>query len=147
MTVPVLAAYWWWLIVAVLLAGAEIVVPGFFLIWLAAAALATGVVVAITGIGLGLALLLFAVLAVGAVLAGRHWSRTHELATEDAHLNRRGERLIGEVVVVSEPIAGGQGRVQIGDSPWRARGPDLPLGARVRIIGVSGTEVTVAPLD
>lgn len=147
MALPVLAPYWWWLTVAVLLAGAEILVPGFFLIWLAAAALITGVAVAITGMGLGLALLLFAVLAVGAVLAGRHWSRTHELTTEDAHLNRRADRLIGEVVVVIEPIAGGHGRVQIGDSPWRARGPDLPLGARARIVEVSGTEVTVEPLD
>ena len=42
---PQLYAHWWWLVAAVVLAIAEIIAPGIFLIWLAAAAGLTGFLV------------------------------------------------------------------------------------------------------
>ena len=42
-----------------------------------------------------------------------------------------------------EAIDGGSGRVKVGDSVWTANGPDTPAGARVRIIGISGTKLKV----
>jgi hypothetical protein len=137
-----LSAHWWWLILAAVLGGAEIVAPGFFLMWLAAAALATGIFTAVTGLPLGFQLLFFAVGAIVAIMAGRHW-RYASPDSDDPVLNRRGHRMIGQVVTVIEPIAGGTGRVQVGDSPWPARGADAPLGARVRIVAVDGTSVIV----
>lgn len=140
-----LSAHWWWLILAALLGGAEILAPGFFLMWLAAAALVTGIFTAVTGLGLGIQLLFFSIAAVVAILAGRHW-RYATPDSDDPALNRRSQRMIGQVVTVIEPIAGGQGRVQVGDSPWPARGPDMPLGARARIVAVDGTTLIVEPV-
>jgi hypothetical protein len=34
----------------------------------------------------------------------------------------------------------------VGDSVWIARGPDLPAGARVRIVGAKGTVLEVEPV-
>jgi membrane protein implicated in regulation of membrane protease activity len=46
-------------------------------------------------------------------------------------------------VVVSEPIAGGQGRVTIDDGSWRAIGPDAHEGARMVVLDVEGSTLVV----
>src|SRR3546814_8879557 len=53
--------HWMWLSVGVLLAAAEIVAPGFFLIWIGAAAIVTGVVAWLVPIGVPVQLGAFAV--------------------------------------------------------------------------------------
>ena len=58
-----LEPYWLWLALGLLLAAAEMLAPGFFLIWLAGAALLTGAAAYLLPLGLGLQVLLFAVLA------------------------------------------------------------------------------------
>ena len=128
---------------AVVLATLEVIAPGFFLIWLAAAALLTGILTWITGMGWMAQCILFAVLSVIAVVTARRFFKRNPIATDDPALNRRGARMVGEIVVVSDAIVNGRGRVQVGDGHWIARGPDAPVGARVRITGASGAEVTV----
>lgn len=135
---------WAWFVAALVLAGLEIVAPGVFMIWLAAAAAVTGVI-ALTGIGWELQLVVFAVLAVASVIAGRNWLRRHPSASSDPSLNRRDRRLVGQVVTVVEAIRDGEGRVRVGDSPWLASGPDTDAGARVRIVAVEGATVLVEP--
>lgn len=138
--------YWWWLIAGVILAIAEILIPGIFMIWLAAAAGLTAFVVWLLygfAPSTGLQLVIFAVLAFGSIYAGRAIMRKHPTASSDPKLNDRAARLIGEIGTVVEPLAGGAGRVQVGDSPWPATGPDIPAGERVRITGVNGTRLTV----
>lgn len=135
--------YWVWFAAAAVLAIMEIIAPGIFMIWLAMAAAATGAVTLALGFGWELQLAVFAVLAVVAVFAGRNFLKRNPVETSDSGLNRRGERLVGQVVKVVEPISDGRGRVQIGDSPWLANGPDTPLGAMVRVTGVSGSTLTV----
>ena len=49
-------------------------------------------------------------------------------------LNRRGEQMVGRTATLSEPIREGRGRIQLGDTLWRVSGPDLPVGARVRVV-------------
>lgn len=134
---------WFWLTLGVVLAAAEMLAPGFFLIWLAAAAIATGLLTSILPIGTAAQLGLFAVLSISLVYVGRRWFRTNPIESDDPLLNNRGGRMIGEVVTVVEAIDGGSGRVKVGDSVWTANGPDAPVGARVRIIGVSGTSLKV----
>jgi hypothetical protein len=132
-----------WLLAAILLAGAELLVPGSFLIWLAAAAALTGVVYLLTGISIELQFITFALLSVGSVLAGRRLYALRDPGGGDARLNDRVSRLIGEVVEVVTPIEHGRGRVRVGDGVWPARGPDLPAGTRVRVTGAEGTCLTV----
>ena len=146
---PELADYWWWLIAGVVLAIAEILIPGIFMIWLAAAAGLTAFVVwLLWGLqpSIGLQLVVFALLAFGSIYAGRAIMRRNPTVSSDPKLNDRAARLIGEVGTVVESLVDGTGRVQVGDSPWPATGPDTPAGERVKITGVNGTRLQVEPL-
>lgn len=144
-----LEPHWWWLVAAVALAITEILAPGIFLIWLAAAAALTGLVTWLMAglpLSIGLQMVVFAILAFGSIYVGRMVMRQHPTASSDPMLNNRAARLIGEIGTVVEPITEGTGRVQIADSPWPATGPDAAAGERVRIIGVEGTRLKVEPV-
>lgn len=141
-----LDSHWFWLVAGVLLAIAEILVPGFFLMWLAAAAIVTGLVGLILPISMTFQILLFAVLAVVAVYAGRRWFVLNPIESTDPKLNNRGARLVGETVAVVEAIENGKGRVKVGDSVWIAKGPDAALGTHVRVTGSDGSALLVEPV-
>ncbi|MBB4631428.1 NfeD family protein [Sphingosinicella soli] len=138
--------YWVWFAAAAVLAIMEIVAPGIFMIWLALAAVATGVITLAIGFGWELQLAVFAILSVVAVFAGRNFLKRNPVETTDSGLNRRGERMVGQNVQVVEAIANGRGRVQVGDSPWLATGPDAPAGSMVRITGIDGATLRVEPV-
>jgi hypothetical protein len=140
-----LDAHWWWLLAAALLALIEIVSPGIFSIWVAAAAAATGLLVLTFGMPLAFQLALFALLALAAVYAGRRWYERNPVSSSDPMLNDRTARLVGQTVVVVAAIRGGEGRVKVGDGVWAARGPDADEGARVRITGADGACLRVEP--
>ena len=63
------------------------------------------------------------------------WALAGLAGSEEPTLNRGGTDLIGRVTTVTEAIAGGRGKVRIGDTTWMAEGPDLPAGTSVRIVG------------
>ncbi|MFS0736791.1 NfeD family protein [Sphingomonas sp. 1P06PA] len=140
-----IAAHWLWLILALALGIAEMVVPGVFLIWLAVAAAVTGLAALAIGIAAPLQFGLFALTGIAAVYAGRRWFAANPIRSEDPLLNERTIRLLGERVVVTAAIAGGQGRVRLGDSEWTAEGPDAPIGTRMVIAGVRGNALHVVP--
>ena len=138
-----LEPHWFWLTVGVLLAAAEIVAPGFFLMWLGAAAVVTGIVAWVVPIGMPAQVGIFAVLSVAAVWASRNWLAKNPIESSDPALNDRGARLKGEVVTVVEAIANGRGRVKVGDSVWNARGADAAEGSQVRVTGADGADLLV----
>ena len=142
----VIAAHWCWLLAGLLLATAEVIAPGFFLIWVGAAAILTGLATLMLGLTLPLQFALFAIAAVAALYAGRRWLKMHPITTSDPMLNDRAARLIGRTVVATEPLSGGAGRVRVGDSMWNASGPDAPAGTRMQVVGVDGGTLLVAPL-
>lgn len=137
-----------WLMLAVALGVAELAVPGVFLVFVALAAAITGLLALLfPPLTLPAELVVFGAWSVVTVLVGRRWYADYPVDSADPLLNDRAARLIGQEVVVIEPIAGGTGRVRVGDSDWIARGPDLPIGTRVRIVGVSGSVLNVAAAD
>jgi len=140
---PELAAHWWWLIAAVALVILELLAPGFFLVWMGAAAAITGAVVALMPHPLAYQLGLFVLLAFVAVFAGRAYYARNPVPTLDDKLNARASRLIGQTVTVETAIENGKGRVNVGDGVWNARGPDAPAGASVVILSADGTVLTV----
>jgi membrane protein implicated in regulation of membrane protease activity len=141
-----LDAHWHWLALGLLLAAAEMAAPGFFLIWLGAAALVTGLVTWALPIGLPLQVVLFAALAIASVLLGRSYFRANPIESDDPKMNDRGARLVGETVVVTHAIDGGSGRVKQGDSEWLAKGPDAEPGTRMRVSGHDGVVLLVEHL-
>ena len=138
--------HWHWLALGMFLAAAEILVPGVFLIWLAGAALITGLVTWLLPIGVPIQIVIFAVLAIVAVFSGKRYLAAHPVVDADPKMNRRGLRLAGETAVVVQAIDGGTGRVRHGDSEWLAKGCDAAVGERVRISGSDGAVLIVEKL-
>src|ERR1700710_2314791 len=134
-----LAPQWWWLTAGVVLGIMELLPPGFFLVWMGAAAAATGIVVALVPLPLAYQLGLFVVFAFAAVFAGPLYYSRHSVPTSDPNLNARAARLIGQTVVVESAIENGKGRVLVGDGVWNARGADAPAGASVVVTAADGT--------
>ena len=130
---------WIWAIAGLVLLIAEVITPGFFLMFLGAAAVATGVAALFLPIGLVLQLALFAVLALLFVRVGgrRAYAMRYDHSS-DPFLNDRVSQLIDRVVVVVEPVDANGGRVKVGDSIWSARGGPAAAGDRVRIVDVEG---------
>jgi inner membrane protein len=136
-----------WLALAAVLAIVELMMPGIFLVFIAAGAAAAGVVVLlIPGIPIFVQIGLFAALSAVAVAIGRRWYLNSPVPSADPLLNDRAARLVGEIVTVVESIEAGKGRVRVGDGEWLASGPDTPAGARVRITGANGSLLDVEPV-
>ena len=139
-------AHWGWLALGLLLAVGEMAIPGVFLIWLAGAAIVTGLVSWAVPIGPALQIVLFVGLALVSVFMGRNWLRANPIESADPKMNDRGARAVGETVLVTQVIEGGSGRVRLGDSEWLARGPDAEPGTRMRVAGHDGAVLLVEHL-
>ena len=137
--------YWGWLAIGLILAAAEMAVPGLFLIWMAIAALLTGLAAWLLPIGVPLQILLFAVLAIFAVFGGKRFLRDNPVRPADPMMNDRGARLVGEMVLVTQTIGadGAAGRVKQGDTEWLAKGAEAEPGARMRVTGHDGVVLIV----
>ena len=137
---------WLWLIGGVVLLIAELIAPGFFLVFIGGAAIATGFISLALPLSLPLQLAIFAVLAfLSARIGGRRAYSMRYDYSPDPFLNDRTKRLLGTVVVASQPIDANGGRVRVGDSEWSARGGPAAPGDRVRIVDVDGNCLKVEP--
>lgn len=137
---------WHWWLLGGLLVLFEAVAPGFVLIWLGLAALATGTTLwLLPDLAWPGQITLFSVLnlvAVGIWL----FRRRRGPPIEEEALNRRAEALVGRVARVAEPIVDGRGKIRIGDTVWLASGPDLPAGQRVKVVAAHGALLEVEPI-
>ena len=138
-----ISTHWFWLSLGLVLGVAEMVAPGFFLMWLGLAALIVGGLDYFLPITVAYQVAMFATLSVLTVFAGKKFLQDNPIETEDAKLNDRGARLTGEIVTVVEAITNGHGRVKVGDSVWSARGVDAAIGSRVRVTGADGAVLLV----
>jgi inner membrane protein len=138
-----ISTHWFWLSLGLVLGIAEMLAPGFFLIWLGLAALIVGLLDWALPISVPFQVALFAILSVLTVFAGKKFLKDNPIETADPKLNDRGARMTGEILTVVEAIADGQGRVKVGDGVWTARGADAAVGARVRVTGADGAVLLV----
>lgn len=137
--------HWVWISIGLVLAALEILVPGVYLIWLAVAAVITGVLTFALGLMLPAQVVIFVSLALISAFSARRFLRESPIESSDPLMNRRGSRLVGDTAVVTQAIDGGTGRVRHGDSEWLAKGPDMAVGARARITGNDGAILLVEP--
>ncbi len=107
--------YLWW-IVALLLIGGEVILPGYFMLWIGIAAAAMGVaLLLLPGMGALAQAVLFVVFAF--VSCFIYWKvvrpRLERIPAGNERLNRRGEQLLGQRYTLCEPIVQG---------PWQGQG-------------------------
>jgi inner membrane protein len=136
---------WNWLIAGFVLMALELLAPGIFLFWLGLAALMVGLLSFAIDPSWQAQLLMFALLAVAAVPAWRHFARSAGSRSQsNPFLNRRTEAMVGREFILDKPIVDGTGTVRIDDTIWRVAGPDAPAGSRVRVVQADGASLTVA---
>lgn len=137
---------WSWWVIGLILLAAEMIVPGFFLVWIGLAALAVGVLsLLLWDAGFWVwevQLILFAAFAVVTTFVGRKLTLRHD-ATDEPFLNQRGASLVGRTATLAEPIREGRGRIRLDDTIWQVMGPDLPVGTRVKVVASNGRDLTV----
>jgi inner membrane protein len=148
MFASVAAHYLWW-IVALVLIAIEVIMPGYFMLWIGIGAAATGLLaLLIPGLSLLVQSIAFAVLAFASCAV--YWyvvrPRLQRDQPGDERLNRRGEQLIGKRYVLIEAISNGRGKARVGDGQWLVSGPDLPAGSTVEVVAVEGTTLQVKPV-
>jgi membrane protein implicated in regulation of membrane protease activity len=142
------AEYWHWWVLGVVLLILEVFSPGAFFLWLGLAAGVVGaVLLLLPDLDWQLQLLLFAVLSVVSIVAGRSWLRRHPIETDLPTLNRRGEQYVGRVFTLEQPVVNGTGKIRVDDTTWKIRGDDREAGSRVRVTGVDGTVLLVDSAD
>ncbi len=133
-----------WAAIGVVLTALELIVPGLFLLWFGGAALVTGLIIGFEGnLGLVREVALFTVLSgcsIGIAIALARWRGPRHAANG---INDRAGQLVGLQATLSDPIAGGRGRIFVGDTLWQVQGPDLPAGTAIVIAGHTGMVLTV----
>jgi len=138
--------YWHWLIAAVVLVVLEVFSPGVFFLWLGvAAAVVGGILWLMPELSWQTQFVMFAVLSVVSIIVARVVLIRRPIETDEPTLNRRGEQYVGRVLVLTEAIENGVGKVRVDDTQWRVNGVDSPAGTRVRVTGVDGTVLRVEP--
>ena len=139
-------AHWAWLTLGLVLAGLEMLVPGVYMIWLAVAAIITGVLALAFDLSVPLQIVDFVFLSLIIAFSAKRFLGERPIESSDPLMNRRGARQVGETAVVVQAIEHGSGRVKLGDSEWIAHGPNVAAGERVRVSGSEGTILLVEPL-
>lgn len=135
--------FWYWYALAGVLLILEILVPGVLFLWLAIGGAVTGTwLLVLPGSDLVHQLLVFSISSALSLLVGQKWLRRTPPEAQPG-LNQRADALIGSETVLTEAIENGQGRAHLGGSSWKVIGPDLPAGARVRVIAADGTVLRV----
>lgn len=137
---------WAWLIGGIILLALELAMPGSFLIWLGLAAVVVGIVSLVVDLSWQVAWIGFATLAIVFLLIGRRMFSAERTTSDRPHLNERGQALVGRHFTLTEPIVDGEGRVRIGDTLWRVRGPNLTAGTQIEISQADSATLIVVPV-
>ena len=135
---------WKWGIAALVLLTFEMILPGFYLLWVGVAAGVVALLVfVLPELSLEAQLLVFAAATVASIVGWRAWHRRHPDASDQPFLNERGHQYLGREFTLDAPIVNGAGRMRVGDGEWKVSGDDLPAGTVVRVIGVDGIVMRV----
>lgn len=147
-SLPLLDPVWWnWYLLGVVLMLLELVVPGAVIVWFGVGALATGFITELFG-GLywPIQLIIFSVLSLLSLFSGRRIIK-RAAPSKTSTLNRRLQTYLGRQAVLKSPIENGLGRVRLDGTYWTVRGPNLPIGTIVEVIGVENSTLIVGKAD
>ncbi|MDR3419026.1 MAG: NfeD family protein [Nevskia sp.] len=140
------AHHWLWWVAGLALMALEAFFPGAFFLWIGIAALLVGGVSwLLPGLGGLTQMALFAVVAIGSILAWRRWRGGRQVV--DSGLNDRARHYLGRTFTLDAPIVNGVGQMRVDDGQWRISGADLPVASRVRVVAVEGTVLKVEKAD
>ncbi|MEL7273726.1 MAG: NfeD family protein [Pseudomonadota bacterium] len=139
---------WSWFLLGLLLLIGEIVLPGIFLLWFGLAALVVGGLTLLPFTDVAwwpwqAQMVAFGVLSLIFVLMSQRLFPNRQTNDAAAKMNAPLKRFHGREGVLAAAIESGTGRVKLGDTVWRVKGADLPVGSRVKVVGDDGDSLLV----
>ncbi|WP_261841437.1 NfeD family protein [Aliamphritea ceti] len=140
---------WHWLILGMLLLGFEVLGTAGFLLGIALAALLQAVILfVVPDMGWQQQLLVFALASVIFTLLYWKLFRRFNDRSDQPLLNDRAAQLVGRQLVLAGPIENGLGRIQIGDTLWRAQADEnIAAGSKIEIVDSQGMVLVVKQVD
>ena len=135
-----------WLSLGGLLLAAEMLGGNGYLLWSGVAAVITGLVVWLLPVGWEWQGALFAVLTLVAAWLWWRWLNRQVKVQKpaDAHLNQRGQQIVGKRFTLDSALVNGRGHMRVGDSSWPVVADvDLSAGTQVEVIAVEGITLRV----
>ena len=139
--------FWHWLVFGIFLVILEIFAPGAVFMWMGAAAGVTGLaLLVIPEMSWEIQFVVFSVASVAAILLGRKFFNRKEINIEDPTVSQKQSELIGRIFEVDKAIKNGTGRIKVGESTWKAVGPDCAVDTQVKVVAVNGAVLEVKPV-
>lgn len=138
--------FWLWAALAAVLLTLEVLSGSGWLLWPAASAGATALLVAVASVGTPVALLAFSVLTLVSTLAARRIFPRRPRTHDGSDINDNVARLVGHRGWAARAFDGGAGRVSIDGKEWAAElddGEALEAGAAVEVVSVQGARLRV----
>ncbi|KTC68143.1 Inner membrane protein YbbJ [Legionella birminghamensis] len=140
--------YWHWLALALILMIAETLGAAGLLIALGMAATLTGLITLMAFLHWQWQLIWFSILCIVFTIGWWKVLRYRTRVSPPPLMNRPLDALIGRTALLSQAIENGRGKIYLNDAYWFVTGPELPVGTRVKILGVQdNTVLLVEPLD
>jgi hypothetical protein len=137
---------WIWIALGAALLAVEVATGSGWMLWPAAAAGITAILVAFAGLDLSQAALVFALLTISLALLARRYLPKSLLRHPAHDVNDNIARLVGHHGQVVAAFQGRSGRVFIDGKEWAAELEEveaLEAGARVEVTGVAGAHLRV----
>jgi membrane protein implicated in regulation of membrane protease activity len=140
---PLVGPWFWWIVAGVLLLT-EMLMPGFFMLWLAFAAALTAIVDQVFHLSWVGEVITFAALSILSVAGSwRFVMASRNAKSESPHLNQRSNAFIGRTYILEKPIINGSGKIKVEDTIWDVDGEDAAAGTRVKVTAVEGMRLRV----
>lgn len=139
-------APWTWFVLAIALLILELFTGTTYLLWIAVASAATGVILLGFDVAWQAQLGLFAVLTFAVAIAGRRFLRPGWLRSDQPDLNEGLARVAGRTAFAVADFAAGVGRVKLDDTVWGARAADgepIRAGEALTVTGMEGSTLQV----
>jgi len=137
--------HWTWFVTALVLLGLEMAAPGVVFMWMAIASALVGAIVFFQpDLSWEGQFIIFAILSIISVFAGRTFLKRNPIESDDVTLNQRGHQHIGQIFTLIRDMENGKGKVRIGDTNWTVEGDfEAKENDKVKVTGVDSTFLIV----
>ena len=142
-----MSTWWLWILEALVSGIIEVMIVSFVFLMLAIGALAAGIAAA-CGANLMVQLIVFIIVSVALLVVLRPFLKGR-IERSNNYVPSNTDRLIGKSGYVTETVGERHGRIQFTGGEWGARteGPELPVGAEVRVDRIDGATAVVSALN